>query len=186
MPTIKHEDFISASKAGLDLALFFANTSLASIERLAALNLNAARSIIEESLAISKALLNAKDLQSFLSVQSSLTQPAIEKTVAYSRNVFEITSEAKENIAKVVESKIADANNKVSGMVQKALDQAPAGSEVAVAAVKSAIAASNSAYEGINKAAKQVAEIAEANVAAATSATVKAAAAVATKEKKTA
>lgn len=184
--SIKPEDFISASKASLDLSLFFTNTALASIERLTALNLAAARSILEESLAISKALLGAKDLQSFLSLQASLAQPTIEKSVAYSRNVFAITSEAKENIAKVVESKIADANNKVSGLVQKALDQAPAGSEVAVAAVKSAIAASNSAYEGINKAAKQVAEIAEANVAAATSATVKAAAAVASKDKKTA
>lgn len=184
--SFKPEEFLNSSKASLDLAVFFSNTALASIERLTALNLNAARSILEESLAISKALLGAKDLQSFLSLQSSLTQPTIEKTVAYSRNVFEITSEAKENIAKVVESKIADANNKVSGLVQKALDKAPAGSEVAVAAVKSAIAASNSAYEGINKAAKQVAEIAEANVAAATSATVKAAAAVAPKSKKVA
>ena len=43
-----------------------------------------------------------------------------------------------------------------------------------MAAVNSAIAAANSAYDSMNKAAKQVAEIAEANVAAATNATVKA------------
>ena len=42
---------------------------------------------------------------------------------------------------------------------------------------KSAIAAANSAYDSVSKAAKQVAEIAEANVAAATNATVKAVAA---------
>jgi len=57
---------------------------------------------------------------------------------------------------------------------QYAAEPPPAGSDVAVAAVKSAIAAANSAYDSMNKAAKQVAEIAEANVAAATSATVKA------------
>src|SRR6266850_1390481 len=44
----------------------------------------------------------------------------------------------------------------------------PAGSDVAVAAVKSMLAAANSAYDNMNRVAKQATEIAEANVAAAT------------------
>ena len=51
----------------------------------------------------------------------------------------------------------------------------PAGSEAAVAAVKTAIKTANEAYEGLNKAAKQAAEVAEASVSAATAATLKAA-----------
>ena len=43
-----------------------------------------------------------------------------------------------------------------------------AGSDVAVAAVKSMLAAANSAYDNLTKVAKQATEIAEANVAAAT------------------
>jgi hypothetical protein len=46
---------------------------------------------------------------------------------------------------------------------------APAGSDIAIAAVKSAMAAANSAYGTISKTAKQVAELTEAGVAAATS-----------------
>ena len=61
-----------------------------------------------------------------------------------------------------------------AGLLDKASKSAPAGSDVAVAAVKSAIAAATSAFDNMNKAAKQVSEIAEANVAAATNATVKA------------
>lgn len=182
----KTTDISNLTKNNLDFAMFFANTTLASVERLTALNISAIRAILDESMSISKTLLGAKDLQSLVALQKTLTQPTIDKTVAYSRNVFAITSEAKESLAKAVESKIADTNSHVSGLVHKALEQAPAGSEVAVAAVKSAIAASSSAYEGINKAAKQVAEIAEANVAAATSATAKAAAAVAPQGKKVA
>ena len=45
---------------------------------------------------------------------------------------------------------------------------APAGSDVAVAAVKSMLAAANSAYDNLTKVAKQATEIAEANVSAAT------------------
>ena len=52
--------------------------------------------------------------------------------------------------------------------LDKLVKTAPAGSEVGVAAVKSAIAAVNSAYDNLNKVAKQATEIAEANVAAAT------------------
>ena len=93
----------------------------------------------------------------------------------YSRNVIAIASETKDKLAKEVETKVAETNAQVSGLVEKALASAPAGSEVAVAAVKTAIKSANEAYEGLNKAAKQAAEVAEASVAAATIATMKAA-----------
>ena len=51
----------------------------------------------------------------------------------------------------------------------KVMKSAPVGSDVAVAAVKSAMAAANSAYGTFSKTAKQVAELTEAGVAAATS-----------------
>ena len=90
--------------------------------------------------------------------------------------------------SKVLEAQLTEFNKAVGGVLDKVSKNAPAGSDVAVAAVKSAIAAANSAFDSVNKAAKQVAEIAEANVAAATNATVKAvgAAAAAPKAKKVA
>jgi len=59
-------------------------------------------------------------------------------------------------------------------MLEKAAKSAPAGSDVAVAAVQSAIAAATSAFDNMRKTAKQVTELAQNNVAAATSATTKA------------
>ena len=94
--------------------------------------------------------------------------------MAYSRSLYEIAAQTQEEISKVVEAQFTETNKNVASVLDKAAKNAPAGSDVAVAAVKSAIAAANSAYDSISKAAKQVAEIAEANVAAATSATVKA------------
>ncbi len=168
------EQLASANKANVENLLTLANTAFASAERLAALNLNTARTFLEESVSNVKALLGAKDVQELMSLQSSLAQPAIEKAVAYSRSVYEITSQTQEEISKVVESQFAELNKNVSSALDKAAKNAPAGSDVAVAAVKSAIAAANSAFDSMSKAAKQVAEIAEANVAAATNATVKA------------
>jgi len=163
------------AKAGIDSVSFFANTAFDSIERLAALNLNASRSLLEASFANVSALFGAKDIQSFVNLQKEMAAPAIEKGLDYSRSVYAITAETKDKMAKKVEAEVATANANVSGLVEKALASAPAGSEAAVAAVKTAIKTANEAYEGLNKAAKQAADVAEASVSAATAATLKAA-----------
>jgi len=168
------EQFTAANKATVDSLLSVANAALASAERIAALNLNTARSVLEDSVSGTKALLGAKDVQEALSIQAALAQPNVEKAVAYSRSVYEISAQAQEELSKTIESQFGSFQRQVADLLDKAAKSAPAGSDVAVAAVKSAIAAANSAFDNLNKAAKQVAEITEANVAAATNATVKA------------
>lgn len=168
------EQFASASKANVETLLTLANTAFASAERLAALNLNTARNLLEDAVSNAKTLMGAKDVQELMNAQASLAQPAVEKAVAYSRSIYEIATQTQEELSKVFEAQLIELNKNVTSVLDKAAKNAPAGSDVAVAAVKSAIAAANSAYDSMTKAAKQVAEIAEANVAAATSATVKA------------
>ncbi|GAB4058631.1 TIGR01841 family phasin [Uliginosibacterium sediminicola] len=180
------EQFASANKAAIEAFLTFANTAFASVERLAALNLNTARSTLEDSVATTKALLAVKDVQELAALQSSLARPGVEKAVAYARGVYEIATEAQGQFSKAVEEQVGELNKNIASVLDKAAKSAPAGSDAAVAAVKSAFAAANSAYDSINKAAKQVAEIAEANVAAATDATVKAVGAAPAKTKKAA
>ena len=180
------EQLAAANKANVEAMLTLANTAFASAERLAALNLNTARAVLEDSVNNAKTLLGAKDLQEVISLQATLAQPSVEKAVAYSRSVYEISAQTQEEFSKLVEAQFAEVNKNVAATLDKAAKSAPAGSDVAVAAVKSAIAAANSAYDTMSKAAKQVAEIAEANVAAATNATVKAVGAAQTKAKKAA
>jgi phasin family protein len=168
------EQFAISNKANVETMLTLANTAFASAERLAALNLNTARTLLEEAVSNAKTLMGAKDVQELMTIQSSLAQPAVEKAVAYSRSIYEIATQTQDELTKVFESQFAEINKNFTNVLDKAAKNAPAGSDVAVAAVKSAIAAANSAYDSMTKAAKQVAEIAEANVAAATNATVKA------------
>jgi hypothetical protein len=103
-----------------------------------------------------------------MNLQSTLATPAIEKAIAYSKSVYEVASEANAELSKVAEKRVAEWNENFSALLDKAVKNAPAGSDVAVAAVKSMMAAANSAYDNMNKVAKQATEIAEANVAAAT------------------
>lgn len=179
-------DFAASNKANIENMLTIANSAFANVERLAALNLNTARTLLEDTLANTKSLLAAKDMQELITLQTSLAQPLVEKAVAYNRSVYEIATQSQEEVSKLVEAQIAELNKNLAAALDKAAKSAPAGSDVAVAAVKSAIAAANSAYDNVSKAAKQVAEIAEANVAAATNATVKAVGTAAKSSKKAA
>jgi len=176
------EQFAAANKASVDAMLSLANTALASAERFAALNLNTARTMLEDGVANTKAILAAKDPQEAMAVQASLAQPNVEKAVAYGRSLTEISAQSKEEVAKLLEGQFGDFQKQVATLLDQAAKSAPAGSDVAVAAVKSAIAAATSAFDNMNKAAKQVADIAEANVTAATNATVKAVGATAKKK----
>lgn len=168
------EQISAANKANIESILTLANTAFASVEKLATLNLNTARTLLEDSVANTKTLMGAKDVQELISLQTSIAQPTIEKIVSYGRSVYEITASIQGEVSKILETQIGEANKNLSAALDKAAKSAPAGSDVAVAAVKSAIAAANSAYDSMSKAAKQVVELTEANVAAATDATVKA------------
>jgi phasin family protein len=183
MTTLNPEQFASANKAAVDSMLSLANTALASAERIAALNLNTARSVLEDSVSSTKAIMGAKDAQEAIAIQTNLAQPNVEKAVAYSRSIYEIAAQNQEEMTKMLEAQFGDFQKQIADMLDKAAKSAPAGSDVAVAAVKSAIAAATSAFDNMNKAAKQVSEIAEANVAAATNATVKAVSSTAAKKK---
>jgi phasin family protein len=168
------EQLAATNKANVEALLTVANSAFASAERLAALNLNTARTVLEDAMTNTKALLGVKDVQELVNLQTAMAQPLVEKAVAYNRSIYEIATQNQEEVSKLVEAQVAEMNKNLATALDKAAKSAPAGSDVAVAAVKSAIAAANSAYDSVSKAAKQVAEITEANVAAATSATVKA------------
>ena len=129
---VKPQDLVNA---GIGSVSFLAKATFDGVERLAALNLSAGRSFVEASFANLSALAGTTDIKSFVAKQQELATPALEQGVAYGRNVIAIATETKDVIAKQVEAQVAEANLQVAEMVEKALAAAPAGSEVAVAAV---------------------------------------------------
>jgi len=162
------EQIQAAGKANVESMLSLAATQFAAFEKLATLNANAVKSVFEDSLSNTRALFGAKDVQEFVALQNTLATPAIEKAMAYSKSVYEVATETNAELSTMAEKRVAEWNENFSSMLDKAVKNAPAGSDVAVAAVKSMIAAANSAYDNMTKVAKQATEIAEANVSAAT------------------
>jgi phasin family protein len=164
------EQLSSTNKASVETFMTIANATFAGAERLAALNLNAARTFVEDSAANTRALLAVKDVEEMVSLQKSLAQPDTDKATDYSRRVYEIATQTQGVLSQVIEAQMSELNKNLTLALDKAVKNAPAGSDLAVNALRSAISAANSAYDSMSKAAKQATEMAEANLAAATAA----------------
>jgi phasin family protein len=164
------EQIAANGKLGVETLLSLANANFAAYEKLAALNFNATKSAFEDSMNHAKALLNARDVQEYVNINVAAAQPNLEKAIAYSRGVYELATQQQAEFTRFVEGQAGEINKTFVGALDKFAKNAPAGSDVAVAAVKSALAAANSAYDSFAKVAKQATEIAEANIAAATAA----------------
>ena len=162
------EQIANANKVSVETLLGFAGSQFASFERLAVLNFNAAKATFEESLGRAKALINAKDAQEYFTLNTAASQPALDRAIAYSRSLYEVAAQSQSELVKFLEARTAEFNKNLAGVLDKVSKSAPAGSDVAVAAVKSALAAASTAYDNFNKVAKQATELAEANFTAAT------------------
>ena len=171
------EQLAVAQQANAEIALALVRTALGGMERLAALNLSAARDFLDNTVNNTQALIGAKDVQSFTKINTSLAQPNLEKAVEYSRNVYELVTQVQKDVTEVIEQQYSAFNQKASSAIEKTASGAPVGGDVMSAALKSMLSASTQTFDNFSRIAKQMADIADANVQAAGTATSKAAAA---------
>ena len=168
------EQILASHKANIETLFGLTNKAFEGVEKLVELNLQVAKTALTETAASTKAALSVKDAQELMALQAGLLQPAAEKAAAYSRHLYDIAASTGAEVTKVAEATTADAQKKFMAVVDTAVKNAPAGSENVVALVKSAVAAANNAFDGVQKATKQAADVAEANFQALTSTAVKA------------
>ena len=110
--------FAAVNQAAIESLLTVANTSLATAERLAALNLNTARSFVADGASAVAALLAVKDVQGFVSLQQQFAKPAVEKAIAYSRSVYEIASESTNALGQIAEGQSIELKKTCSNAVE--------------------------------------------------------------------
>jgi phasin family protein len=168
------DQLVAAQKAQVETLFGLTAKAFEGVEKLVELNLQVAKASLAEAADTAQAALSVKDAQELLTLQAGLMQPLAEKTAAYSRHVYDILAGTNAEVTKVAEATVADGQKKVLALVDTAVKNAPAGTENAVALVKSAVTAANNAFESVQKATKQAAEVAEANLAAMASTAVKA------------
>ena len=175
------EQIMASHKATVETLFGLTNKAFEGVEKLVELNVTASKAALAEAADTTQAVMGVKDAQELMALQASLFQPLAEKTAAYSRHLYDIASGAGAEFSKAFEAKAAESQKAFVGLVDSAAKNAPAGSETAVAVMKSAVAAANNAFESVQKAVKQATDVAEANFNAVASTAVNAAKAPAKK-----
>ena len=162
------EQILASHKANIETLYGLTNKAFEGVEKIVELNLAASKAALSDANTHTQSVLSVKDAQELLALQSNLFQPLAEKAAAYSRQLYDIASGTSAEFTKNVEEQAAEAQKKFMGAVDTAMQNAPAGSESAVAIMKSSISAANNALESVQKAVKQATDMAEANITAAT------------------
>ena len=83
------EQIVAAQKANIETLFGLTQKAFEGVEKLVELNLQATKAALAESANSTQALLSVKDPQELLALQTSLLQPMAEKTVAYSRHLYD-------------------------------------------------------------------------------------------------
>lgn len=170
------EQLLVTNKESLETFIEFAGIAAAGTEKLLDLQVKIVKSVFTDAVKHARTVVAAKDVQELTELQTSSVQPSAEKAANYGRSIYSVVAETQAEMSKFFETRFADMNKNLTTALDKAVKSAPAGSDVAVAAVKSALAAANQAYDAFSKATKQVTEATEATITAASTTTKKKAA----------
>lgn len=157
------EQIVAANKANVETLYGLTAKAFAGVEKMVELNLAASKAILADASNQTQSVMSVKDVQELMALQSSMLQPLAEKTAAYSRNVYDIATGTSAQFGKAFEAQTAEGQQKLMSLVESTVQNAPAGSETAVAFMKGAVTAANNAFETVQKSVKQAAELVESN-----------------------
>jgi phasin family protein len=169
------EQLANSQKANAEVMMTLVRSAFNGMEKLAALNLAASREFFNASVANTQQLMNVKDPKELAKINSALAQPGAEKMMEYARSLSDLAASMQKEITSVMEAQYSNFTKTASSAIEKTTASAPVGGDVFGAAMK--LQASTKAYDNMTQMAKQMTDIAEANVKTASSATAKAAAA---------
>jgi len=160
-------EYLELHRANLSALNSVGNALIAAAEKLSNLNIAAGRKALDGATETGQSLTSVKDPSELLSVSGASAQPSFEKLIGYTRDVVGIANGVSAEIAKVVEQQIAESNRRIAAALDFASQNAPAGSEQAVAMLRGAVAAANSAFDTTSKVTRQANDWAQANFATA-------------------
>ena len=153
--------------AAVESATRAARISMDSAERTFNVQLEYAKGAIKQATINARAVTQVKDVQELLAIRTRIAENTLENLIGYSRSLYEIASEAQGEYTRLAEERMARFQRAVTEGVDQAAKSAPAGSDVAVAAIKSQLAATTAAFDSFTKASRHLASFTDAGLATA-------------------
>lgn len=164
------EQFAAANRALLETAQTVNAKALEGVEKLVALQIQAAKAAMNESAEHVKALMETDEPAKLAERNMAFVQPAGDKVAAYAKHMYDIAAETNAGMAEALQKHFDQAQGQYSEWLDAAMKGAPAGSEPLVAAARNAIGMAQGAYDQAMTASRRIAEYAEQNIPGATKA----------------
>ncbi|KAA1006172.1 phasin family protein [Paraburkholderia panacisoli] len=158
-----------AQRANLDFFFGLAGKMLEGEEKLVRLNLDMTKTTFADWYQRVQDGMAKKDRLEVGDLRDALALPT-EKVLTYERQVAEIASATQAQLAEVVNTRYQEVSREVQSFAENLAQNAPVGSEAAIAFLKQVITLANTAQESVQKGTKQAVEVAQTNLDVATKA----------------
>jgi len=160
------QSFVAAvNNAGLGVALAATEAGYAAAERLANLQLESAKALLQESFAQARNLAAAKDAGEAVGMLTAWSQSSVEKLSGYSRNYVAIAQDAGNQVLKYLDAEGAPLQRQLLETIEKSALHAPVpGGEAVTAAMKVAVTTATAVIDAVQQAMNQMTEFAGAGL----------------------
>lgn len=176
------EEFAELNKTHLAQAGKAASLAIENAEKLARMNLVAAKAAVAQGVESAQAVAAIKEMPELLALRAKFAESGLQAAMTYSKDLYELATEAQAQYAALAEDAWAGYTKGVAAWVDKASKSVPIGSDAAVNAFKSTFAASTAAFDQFSKATREVVNLADAGVRAAAAKATRSAGAAASRE----
>src|SRR5882672_4568510 len=146
MPTTANP-FANITSSTMESAARLTRISMDSAERAISLQLDFAKGAVGQAATDALALSHAKDVQELLALRAQMAESALESLMGHSRTLYDVASATQSEFGKFAEERMSSFQQAVTESVDQAAKSAPAGSDIAVAAMKSSLAATTAAFD---------------------------------------
>jgi phasin family protein len=164
-------EIAALNKRGLDAALDVAAILTDGWERLGRLHLEAAKSLLRESVDTSRGLLSSGSVGDWTPKIGAVVAASAEKAVGYSRNLYDIAAGTSVQLLELLSATGADLRKGWIGVLEGFSESVAMGANTPTsAALKSAAMATDAILDGLTRTAKQSIELADSTLKAAASA----------------
>ncbi|MGQ5523179.1 phasin family protein [Chitinimonas sp. PSY-7] len=144
---------------------------LDSTEKAIRLQLEATKQTLENSAKSAIKFSAVSDMQGALALRADLAEQATDSLMGLSRDLYELASQTQNEFAKQTEAHISRYQQTFLSSFDQFEKVSPASAEIVSSMLRSSVAAGQAAFDSLNKAARQVADFADASLRAATTAT---------------
>ena len=160
------QSFVAAvNNAGLGVALAAAEAGYSAAERLANLQLESAKALLQESFEQARQLAAAKDAGDAVGMLTAWSQSSAEKLSGYSRNYVAIAQDARNQVLKYLDEEGAPLQRQMLESIEKSVLHAPIpGGEALTAGMKVAITTATAVIDALQQATNQMTEFAGAGL----------------------